>query len=215
MIGKLLSATVSGGGHPRHDPAAPRPSPRSMSSPWSRRTLNNPFFDQARDGCKKAEKELGGAIECLYIGPGEHGGGEEQVQVVERPHRQEGRRHRRVALERGGDGQGAGRRQGGRHPGPHLGQRPAGRRTRPCASPMSARTITRSASTSPSWRRRSSRRAAPSASSPAVRPRPITMSACRASATRSPASQERAGAWRPAHRPERLDRGRRLPALHQ
>ena len=44
--------------------------------------MNNPFFDQARDGCKKAEKELNGAVECLYIGPGEHGGGEEQVQVV-------------------------------------------------------------------------------------------------------------------------------------
>ena len=51
----------------------------------------------------------------------------------QRPDRQEGRRHRRIALERGGDGQGAGRRQGGRHPGPHLGQRPAARRTRPCA----------------------------------------------------------------------------------
>src|SRR5437660_8845031 len=46
------------------------------------KNMNNPFFDQARDGCKKAEKELAGAIECLYIGPGEHGGGEEQVQVV-------------------------------------------------------------------------------------------------------------------------------------
>ena len=46
------------------------------------KNMNNPFFDQARDGCKKAEKELNGAIECLYIGPGEHGGGEEQVQVV-------------------------------------------------------------------------------------------------------------------------------------
>jgi ribose transport system substrate-binding protein len=46
------------------------------------KNTNNPFFDQARDGCKKAEKELNGAIECLYIGPGEHGGGEEQVQVV-------------------------------------------------------------------------------------------------------------------------------------
>ena len=41
-----------------------------------------PFFDQARDGCKKAEKEFNGAVECMYIGPGEHGGGEEQVQVV-------------------------------------------------------------------------------------------------------------------------------------
>src|SRR5499427_4286178 len=46
------------------------------------KNMNNPFFDQARDGCKKAEAELKGAVECLYIGPGEHGGGEEQVQVV-------------------------------------------------------------------------------------------------------------------------------------
>jgi ribose transport system substrate-binding protein len=46
------------------------------------KNMNNPFFDQARDGCKKAEKESNGAIECLYIGPGEHGGGEEQVQVI-------------------------------------------------------------------------------------------------------------------------------------
>src|SRR3954452_1672967 len=47
------------------------------------KNMNNPFFDQARDGCKKAEKELNGAATCLYIGPGEHGGGEEQVQVVQ------------------------------------------------------------------------------------------------------------------------------------
>jgi ribose transport system substrate-binding protein len=47
------------------------------------KNMNNPFFDQARDGCKKAEHELAGAVECLYIGPGEHGGGEEQVQVVD------------------------------------------------------------------------------------------------------------------------------------
>ena len=46
------------------------------------KNMNNPFFDQARDGCKKAERELKGAIECRYIGPGEHGGGDEQVQVV-------------------------------------------------------------------------------------------------------------------------------------
>jgi ribose transport system substrate-binding protein len=46
------------------------------------KNMNNPFFDQARDGCKKAEKESNGSIECLYIGPGEHGGGDEQVQVV-------------------------------------------------------------------------------------------------------------------------------------
>jgi ribose transport system substrate-binding protein len=47
------------------------------------KNMNNPFFDQARDGCKKAEKELAGKVECYYIGPGEHGGGEEQVQVVQ------------------------------------------------------------------------------------------------------------------------------------
>ncbi|MEM7024260.1 MAG: sugar-binding protein [Pseudomonadota bacterium] len=46
------------------------------------KNVNNPFFDQARDGCKKAEAELGGQIECRYIGPGEHGGGEEQLQMV-------------------------------------------------------------------------------------------------------------------------------------
>src|SRR5215831_12133515 len=46
------------------------------------KNTNNPFFDQALAGCKKAEKELNGKIECLYIGPGEHGGGEEQAQIV-------------------------------------------------------------------------------------------------------------------------------------
>jgi ribose transport system substrate-binding protein len=46
------------------------------------KNVNNPFFDQARDGCKKAEEELAGKIECRYIGPGEHGGGEEQMQMV-------------------------------------------------------------------------------------------------------------------------------------
>jgi ribose transport system substrate-binding protein len=47
------------------------------------KNMNNPFFDQARDGCKKAEAESGGAFECLYIGPGEHGGGDEQVAIVQ------------------------------------------------------------------------------------------------------------------------------------
>ena len=47
------------------------------------KNMNNPFFDQARDGCKKAEAESNGAFECLYIGPGEHGGGDEQVQIVQ------------------------------------------------------------------------------------------------------------------------------------
>ncbi len=47
------------------------------------KAMNNPFFDQARDGCKKAEAESNGEFECLYIGPGEHGGGDEQVQIVQ------------------------------------------------------------------------------------------------------------------------------------
>ncbi len=46
------------------------------------KNMNNPFFDQARDGCMKAQAESGGKFTCEYIGPGEHGGGEEQVQVV-------------------------------------------------------------------------------------------------------------------------------------
>ena len=46
------------------------------------KNTNNPFFDQALAGCKKAEKELAGAVKCLYIGPGEHGGGDEQAQMV-------------------------------------------------------------------------------------------------------------------------------------
>jgi ribose transport system substrate-binding protein len=32
---------------------------------------------------KKAEAESNGAFECMYIGPGEHGGGDEQVQIVQ------------------------------------------------------------------------------------------------------------------------------------
>jgi ribose transport system substrate-binding protein len=46
------------------------------------KNTNNPFFDQALAGCRKAEKELNGAVKCLYIGPGEHGGGDEQAQIV-------------------------------------------------------------------------------------------------------------------------------------
>jgi ribose transport system substrate-binding protein len=46
------------------------------------KNTNNPFFDQAYAGCQKAEKDLGGAVKCLYIGPGEHGGGDEEAQIV-------------------------------------------------------------------------------------------------------------------------------------
>jgi ribose transport system substrate-binding protein len=46
------------------------------------KAMNNPFFDLARDGCKKAEADSNGAYECLYIGPGEHTEAE-QVQIVQ------------------------------------------------------------------------------------------------------------------------------------
>ncbi|MGQ0484136.1 MAG: substrate-binding domain-containing protein [Hyphomicrobiales bacterium] len=46
------------------------------------KAMNNPFFDMARDGCKKAEADSKGEIECLYIGPGEHTEAE-QVQIVQ------------------------------------------------------------------------------------------------------------------------------------
>jgi ABC-type sugar transport system substrate-binding protein len=46
------------------------------------KSTNNPFYDQALAGCKKAEAELKGAIKCLYVGPNEHGGGGEQAQIV-------------------------------------------------------------------------------------------------------------------------------------
>ena len=45
------------------------------------KAMNNPFFDLARDGCKKAEQELAN-VECLYIGPGEHTE-QEQIQIVQ------------------------------------------------------------------------------------------------------------------------------------
>ncbi|MBX6322677.1 MAG: sugar-binding protein [Rhodospirillaceae bacterium] len=46
------------------------------------KAMNNPFFDLARDGCKKAEADSNGKFECLYIGPGEHTEAE-QVQIVQ------------------------------------------------------------------------------------------------------------------------------------
>ncbi len=46
------------------------------------KSMNNPFYDQALAGCRKAEKDLHGEVKCYYIGPGEHGGGEEQAQIV-------------------------------------------------------------------------------------------------------------------------------------
>ena len=46
------------------------------------KAMNNPFFDLARDGCRKAEAELGDEVECFYFGPGEHTE-LEQVKIVQ------------------------------------------------------------------------------------------------------------------------------------
>ncbi len=45
------------------------------------KAMNNPFFDLARDGCKKAEADMAD-VECLYIGPSEHTE-QEQVEIVQ------------------------------------------------------------------------------------------------------------------------------------
>ncbi len=81
MIGKLLNVTIAAAAVLAMSQDAEAQTKKYVFA-LVPKNMNNPFFDQARDGCKKAEKELKGAIECLYIGPGEHGGGEEQVQVV-------------------------------------------------------------------------------------------------------------------------------------
>jgi len=81
MIGKLLSVTIAATAILGLAQGA-EAQPKKYVFALVPKNTNNPFFDQARDGCKKAERELKGAIECLYIGPGEHGGGDEQVQVV-------------------------------------------------------------------------------------------------------------------------------------
>ena len=45
------------------------------------KAMNNPFFDQAREGCQRAAKEIGG-IKCLWIGPAD-ATEQEQVEVVQ------------------------------------------------------------------------------------------------------------------------------------
>ena len=81
MIGKLLSTTIAAGvvlamGH------GAEAQTKKYVFALVPKNMNNPFFDQARDGCMKAESESAGAFKCEYIGPGEHGGGDEQVQIV-------------------------------------------------------------------------------------------------------------------------------------
>src|SRR4029077_10607997 len=46
------------------------------------KNTNNPFFDQALAGCKKAEKELKGAVKCLHIRHRAQGGRDEEAQIL-------------------------------------------------------------------------------------------------------------------------------------
>src|SRR6204780_1651633 len=80
MLKLLLTGAVAGGA-PVPGSAATQAAPPYTFALVPKNT-NNPFFDQALAGCKKAEAELKGAVKCLYIGPGEHGGGDEEAQIV-------------------------------------------------------------------------------------------------------------------------------------
>ena len=111
------------------------------------KNLNNPFFDQAKLGCEKAVDEIGAdKVECLFTGPGEHGGGDEQVQIVADLIAKgvDGIAVAAVQRRRHGERRCA-TAQGGEHPGADLGQRPAARGQGASRSPMSARTTTTSA----------------------------------------------------------------------
>src|SRR6202451_2092940 len=80
MLKLLLTGAVAVGGLGAFSAATQAADPYTLA--LVPKNTNNPFFDQALAGCKKAEAELKGAVKCLYIGPGEHGGGEEEAQIV-------------------------------------------------------------------------------------------------------------------------------------
>ena len=80
MLKLMLTGAVAAGALPAVSASAQAAEPYTFA--LVPKNTNNPFFDQALAGCKKAEKELKGAVKCLYIGPGEHGGGDEQAQMV-------------------------------------------------------------------------------------------------------------------------------------
>jgi ribose transport system substrate-binding protein len=80
MLKKLLTGSIAACALAIAVPAAQAADPYTFA--LVPKNTNNPFFDQALAGCKKAEKELNGSVKCLYIGPGEHGGGDEEAQIV-------------------------------------------------------------------------------------------------------------------------------------
>jgi len=55
---------------------------RNTPSRWYPRTPKTPVLRQALAGCKKAEEGTNGAVECSISCPGEHGGGDEEAQIV-------------------------------------------------------------------------------------------------------------------------------------
>src|SRR3974390_668645 len=128
MLKALLAGAVAGGALIVAIAAAPAAGPYTFA--LVPKNTNNPFFDQALAGCKKAEAELKGAVKCLYIGPGEHGGGGAAAASGARPPPPKGVCHAtrppRPAPRQG--------------PGPRLGLGPAaqgqGRASRLCRHPQ-------------------------------------------------------------------------------
>ena len=104
----------SGGGLLRHD-ARRVAQPKKYVFALVPKAMNNPFFDQARDGCMKAEKELKAPSNACTSDPASmaeaRAGADRQDLIAKRstasPYRPPTRRR----------WEGAGRRQGGRHPG--------------------------------------------------------------------------------------------------
>ena len=178
------------------------------------KNVNNPFFDQARDGCKKAEGELDGKIECLYIGPGEHGGGEEQLQMVN------------DLVVKGVDGIAVAPSNAAAMASALQAAKDAGIPVLTWDSdllPENADLRTAYIGTKKLRYRRQPRenragseagRRLVSASSPVVRPPPTTMSACKVFGIRSARRKRHRKPWQPSRRRQWLDRGRGLPALH-
>jgi len=78
IVGAIATGAVLFG------PSAGQAADKKLTFAVVPKNLNNPFFDQVKLGCDKAVAEIGAdKVECFFTGPPEHGGGDEQVQIVE------------------------------------------------------------------------------------------------------------------------------------
>ena len=107
MLKLMLAGAVAGGALIAAIGAASAADPYTFA--LVPKNTNNPFFDQALAGCKKAESGAEGRGEVPLHRPRRarrrrRGGADRR-----RPHHQEGRRHRRLARQRAGDGERAAR----------------------------------------------------------------------------------------------------------